>query len=71
MGYNLISACHKCKKQIFHDKGEENKTILPFYYKHRNCAKENNNNVITFMDNNDNDLELIVDKYEIDDLQEI
>ncbi len=55
MGHNLISACHKCKVQIFHFRNEENKTILPFYKKHEKCAKENINNVQTVMDNNSTD----------------
>lgn len=57
MGYNLQSACHKCKEQIFHFRGEENKTILPFYIKHANCAKSIKENVFTVMDNNGGDLE--------------
>jgi hypothetical protein len=52
MGYNLISGCHKCKTQIFHFRNEENKTILPFYKKHSECAKEDIMNVQTVMDNN-------------------
>jgi hypothetical protein len=52
MGYNLISGCHKCKVKIFHFRREENKTILPFYKKHSDCAKEDANNVQTVMDNN-------------------
>jgi len=55
MGYNLISGCHKCKVKIFHFRREENKTILPFYKKHSNCAKEDINNVVTVMDNNGTD----------------
>jgi len=52
MGYNLISGCHKCKVKIFHFRTEENKTVLPFYKKHSECAKECINNVQTVMDNN-------------------
>lgn len=55
MGHNLISACHRCSRKIFHFRNEEDKTILPFYRKHRNCAKENINNVETIMDNNGHD----------------
>jgi len=55
MGYNLISACHKCKVQIFHFRREENLTILPFYVKHSECAKEDLSNVQTVMDNNGTD----------------
>lgn len=51
MGYNLHSACHKCKVRIFHFRYEENKTILPFYIKHKECIKENINNVQTIIDN--------------------
>lgn len=51
MSHNLISGCHKCKVQIFHFRGEENKTILPFYKKHQDCAKLNIGNVETIMDN--------------------
>ena len=55
MGYNLLTACHKCKTKIFHYRGEENVAILPFYVKHAKCAKENLNNVQTVMDNNGSD----------------
>lgn len=55
MGHNLYSACHKCKVKIFHFRREENLTILPFYKKHSDCAKENINNVQTVMDNNGTD----------------
>ena len=55
MGYNLLSACHKCKVKIFHFRREENKTILPFYVKHSQCAKEDVTNVQTVMDNNGTD----------------
>ena len=55
MGNNVISCCHKCKVQMFHYRNEENKTILPFYRKHRDCAKEDINNVQTVMDNNGTD----------------
>jgi hypothetical protein len=57
MGYNLYSACHKCKVKIFHFRREEQKTILPFYAKHSKCAKENIDNVQTIMDNNGTDQE--------------
>lgn len=55
MGYNLYSACHKCKTKTFHFRREEQKTILPFYVKHAKCAKENVYNVQTIMDNNGTD----------------
>ena len=55
MGHNLISICHKCQTKIFHFRNEENKTILPFYIKHKNCAKEKLENVVTVMDNNGTD----------------
>lgn len=37
MGINLITACHKHKVQVLHFRGEEHYTIIPFYYKHRDC----------------------------------
>ena len=52
MSYNLITACHKCKVQIFHSRGNENDLILKFYIKHAKCAKEDLNNVQTVMYNN-------------------
>jgi len=55
MGYNLISACHKCKKKVFHFRGKENEAILPFYIKHSKCAKEDIDNIQTVMDNNGTD----------------
>lgn len=55
MGYNLISGCHKCKLKVFHFRKEENVKILDFYIKHKECAKENLNNVQTIMDNCDED----------------
>jgi hypothetical protein len=55
MGYNLYSACHKCKVQVFHYRNEEQLLILPFYKKHSECAKEDINNVQTVMDNNGTD----------------
>ena len=51
MGHNLRSCCHKCKKQIFHFRRQEDKTILPFYKKHKECIKENPSNVETCIDN--------------------
>jgi hypothetical protein len=50
MGYNLISACHKCKVKIFHYRGEENETILPFYLKHKGCFREHPWNIQTIID---------------------
>lgn len=47
MGMNLQSCCHKCREKIFHYRGKENETILPFYYKHRNCLREDKNNLET------------------------
>jgi len=71
MGYNLYSACHKCKTKIFHFRNEENKTILPFYKKHSDCAKENIDNVQTVMDNNSTDQNWMYGKSEYldDELQ--
>lgn len=68
MGINLISSCHKCKVQIFHFRGEENETILPFYKKHSDCAKIDINNVQTITDNNSTYIEWC-DEYESDSLQ--
>ena len=56
MGHNLISGCHKCRVQCFHYRNEENKTILPFYLEHKDCAREDVNNVQTVMDNNNTDM---------------
>jgi hypothetical protein len=50
MGHNLISGCHKCKKQQYHFRLQENQTILPFYLKHKECIKENIANVVTVLD---------------------
>lgn len=55
MGHNLISCCHKCKVKVFHFRNEENVAILPFYRKHKDCAKDNLDNVQTVMDNNGTD----------------
>lgn len=55
MGYNLISACHKCKEQVGHLRGKENETILPFYKRHKDCARVDIANVQTVMDNNGNE----------------
>jgi predicted nucleic acid-binding Zn-ribbon protein len=71
MGQNLISGCHKCKKQIFHFRNEENKTILDFYRKHKDCAKNDINNVQTVMDNNGTDQDWASSNgYENDELQQ-
>jgi hypothetical protein len=40
MGVNLLTACHKHKVKIFHFRNEEDRTMMPFYYKHRDCLKE-------------------------------
>lgn len=37
MGINLMTACHKHKVKVFHFRNEEDKTMMPFYYKHRDC----------------------------------
>jgi hypothetical protein len=47
MGMNLQTCCHKCRERVFHFRGEENKTILPFYKKHEKCIRENPSNVET------------------------
>lgn len=41
MGLNLYSACHKHKVKVFHFRSEEDKTMMPFYYKHRDCLEAN------------------------------
>jgi len=50
MGMNLQSGCHKCKEKVFHFRGKENETILPFYKKHRRCMDENKDNLETLED---------------------
>ena len=40
MGINLISGCHKCKVKVFHYRNRENLTLMPFYYKHRDCLPD-------------------------------
>lgn len=42
MGINLMSACHKHKVKVFHYRNEEDKTLMPFYYKHRDCFDNGN-----------------------------
>lgn len=41
MGINLLTACHKHKVKVFHYRSEEDKTMMPFYYKHRDCLNKN------------------------------
>lgn len=41
MGINLISGCHRHKVKVFHYRNEEDKTMMPFYYKHRDCLRNN------------------------------
>ncbi len=50
MGMALHTACHRCKIQVYHFRGEENLTIMRFYRKHRDCMKENASNVETLED---------------------
>lgn len=50
MGMNLQSCCHKHKVKRFHFRGEEHKTLLPFYRKHYECMRENPRNVETLED---------------------
>jgi hypothetical protein len=50
MGINIMSCCHKCRVKVFHYRRKENKTIIPFYYKHRNCLQEDPNNIETLDD---------------------
>lgn len=41
MGLNLMTACHVHKVKVFHSRGEESKTMMPFYYEHRSCIGDN------------------------------
>lgn len=50
MGMNLISCCHRCKERCFHFRGEEQKTIMPFYKRHVKCMKVDRSSVETFED---------------------
>lgn len=50
MGMNLRTCCHKCKKQVFHFRREEQETILPFYSKHYECMLESKSNLETLED---------------------
>lgn len=50
MGMNLQSCCHKCRVKCFHYRGEEQKTLLPFYQAHYDCMRENPANVETLED---------------------
>jgi len=44
---NLRSCCHKCKEQVFHYRGKENETMLPFYKQHYSCMQEDPDNIET------------------------
>ena len=50
MGRNVMSACHECEEKVFHYRGRENDTILPFYKAHSRCMVHNPNNVVTLDD---------------------
>ena len=50
MGMNLRSCCHSCEVQVFHYRGEENKTLLPFYRKHYDCMLKDKSNIETLED---------------------
>jgi hypothetical protein len=50
MGMNLQSCCHKCKVRVFHFRGKEQETILPFYSEHEPCMRLNKRNVETLED---------------------
>lgn len=52
MGHNLMAACHRCKKQTFCFRHEEDRNLLDFYKKHAECAREDKSIVQTVMDNN-------------------
>lgn len=47
MGLNLYSCCHRCKTKVFHFRCQENKTLMPFYYLHRDCLHYNPKNLET------------------------
>ena len=47
---NLISCCHKCKEIIVHARGEEHKTMMPFYHRHRRCLAEDKYCMVTLED---------------------
>ena len=47
MGMNLQSCCHRCKVRVFHFRGREQETLLPFYNKHYICIKINPENITT------------------------
>lgn len=47
MGRNLASVCHSCRVKIFHLRGKEGKTMLPFYKDHTECMRSDSNNVET------------------------
>jgi hypothetical protein len=50
MGMNFRSCCHKCKEQIFHYRGNENKSMPAFYKRHYECMRENAFNLETLED---------------------
>lgn len=50
MGMNFYSCCHKCKEKVFHFRGHENETLLPFYRRHYACMSENPANLETLED---------------------
>jgi hypothetical protein len=50
MGLNLRTCCHRCKQKVFHLRGKENKTLLPFYKKHSKCMNISPSNVETLED---------------------
>lgn len=50
MGMNIQSCCHKCKVKRFHFRGEEQKTLLPFYAAHYECMRQKPSNVETLED---------------------
>ena len=50
MGINLQSCCHKCKVKVFHFRGKEDKTLLPFYKLHRSCISQDPKNIETLDD---------------------
>lgn len=39
MGRNFRSACHKCKVQLFHYRGDETRTLHQFYKDHDDCMR--------------------------------
>ncbi len=52
MGINVQSCCHSCRVRVFHYRSEESLTMMPFYYKHRECLAADPANIETKEDQN-------------------